>query len=50
MPIDDGIGILEGTHIGRREIKFHGMDDIQAKKPVFEKLVKDWVAYLAERT
>ncbi|MBO9540897.1 DUF1801 domain-containing protein [bacterium] len=49
MPIDDSIGILEGKHVGRREIKFHGMDDIQAKKPLFEKLVKDWVAYMSNQ-
>lgn len=49
MDIDDSIGILEGRHVGRREIKFHGMADIEAKKPVFEKLVKDWVAYMENR-
>jgi hypothetical protein len=45
----DGAGmddsrLLEGKHKDRREVKFHGMDDVRAKKPALEKLVKRWVA------
>jgi hypothetical protein len=37
-------GLLEGKHKDRREVKFYGMDDVLAKKPALEKLVKRWVA------
>jgi hypothetical protein len=37
-------GLLEGEHKDRREVKFHGMDDVAAKKPALEKLIKRWVA------
>lgn len=42
--MDDNSGLLEGKHKDRREAKFHGMDDVKAKKPALEKLVKRWVA------
>jgi hypothetical protein len=42
--MDDSSGLLEGKHKDRREAKFHGMDDVKAKKPALEKLVKRWVA------
>jgi hypothetical protein len=42
MQADDGL--LEGEHKDRREVKFHGMDDVTAKKPALEKLIKRWVA------
>lgn len=37
-------GLLEGEHKDRREVKFHGMDDVTKKKPALEKLIKRWVA------
>jgi hypothetical protein len=40
---DDG-KLLEGQHKDRREVRFRGMDEVQAKKPALEKLVKRWVA------
>ena len=36
--------ILEGAHKDRREVKFHGMDDVKAKQRALEKIVKAWVA------
>jgi hypothetical protein len=43
--MEDGSGLLEGKHKDRREAKFHSMDDVKAKKPALEKLVKRWVAF-----
>jgi hypothetical protein len=37
-------GLLEGNHKDRREAKFHSMQDVNAKRPALEKLVKRWVA------
>jgi hypothetical protein len=42
--MDDDTGLLEGSHKDRREAKFYGMDDVAAKKPRLEKLVKRWLA------
>src|SRR5687768_13759053 len=42
--MEDSSGLLEGKHKDRREAKFHGMDDVKAKRPALEKLVKRWVA------
>ncbi len=42
--MDDSSGLLEGNHKDRREAKFHSLDDVKAKKPALEKLVKQWVA------
>ncbi len=36
--------LLEGQHKDRREVKFHSLDDVKAKKRALEKLVKNWVA------
>jgi hypothetical protein len=36
-------GLLEGNHKDRREAKFHSMQDVKAKRPALEKLVKRWV-------
>jgi hypothetical protein len=46
--MDDHSSLLEGNHKDRREAKFHSLDDVKAKKPALEKLVKQWVA-LRER-
>ncbi|HYJ11519.1 MAG TPA: DUF1801 domain-containing protein [Polyangiaceae bacterium] len=43
--MEDSSDLLEGKHKDRREAKFHGMDDVKAKKPALEKLVKRWVAF-----
>ena len=40
---DEG-GLLEGNHKDRREAKFHSVQDVNAKKPALEKLVKRWVS------
>jgi hypothetical protein len=37
--------ILEGNHKDRREVKFHGMDDVKSKQRALEKIVRDWVAF-----
>jgi hypothetical protein len=42
--MDDNSGLLEGNHKDRREAKFHSLNDVKAKKPVLEKLVKNWIA------
>ena len=42
--MDDTSGLLEGNHKDRREARFHSLDDVKAKKPALEKLVKRWVA------
>jgi hypothetical protein len=42
--MDDSSGLLEGNHKDRREVKFHSLDDVKAKKRALEKLVKGWVA------
>ncbi|HEX2876160.1 MAG TPA: DUF1801 domain-containing protein [Polyangiaceae bacterium] len=42
--MDDSSGLLEGNHKDRREAKFHSLNDVKAKKPVLEKLVKNWIA------
>jgi hypothetical protein len=41
---DDDSGLLEGHHKDRREVKFHGMDDVQTKKPILEKIIVNWLA------
>ncbi|HKY35167.1 MAG TPA: DUF1801 domain-containing protein [Polyangiaceae bacterium] len=41
--MDDASGLLEGNHKDRREAKFHSLDDVKAKRPALEKLVKRWV-------
>lgn len=42
--MDDSSGLLEGNHKDRREAKFHSLNDVKAKKPALEKLVKNWIA------
>jgi hypothetical protein len=42
--MDDDSGLLEGNHKDRREAKFHGLDDVKAKKRDLEKLVRNWIA------
>jgi hypothetical protein len=42
--MDDNGGLLEGNHKDRREAKFHSLNDVKAKKPTLEKLVKNWIA------
>jgi hypothetical protein len=42
--MDDDSGLLEGNHKDRREAKFHGLDDVKAKKRALEKLIKNWIA------
>ncbi len=42
--MDDSSGLLEGNHKDRREVKFHSLDDVKAKKRSLEKLVKNWIA------
>lgn len=42
--MDDSSGLLEGSHKDRREARFHGLDDVKAKKRALEKLVKNWIA------
>jgi hypothetical protein len=42
--IDEESDLLEGTHKDRREAKFRSLDEVAAKKPALEQLVKRWVA------
>jgi len=42
MQADDDL--LEGKHKDRREVRFRSLDEVAAKKPALEKLVKRWVA------
>jgi hypothetical protein len=42
--MDDASGLLEGNHKDRREARFHSLDDVKAKRPALEKLVKQWIA------
>jgi hypothetical protein len=41
--MDEHGNLLEGKHKDRREAKFHSMDDVTAKKPALERLVRRWV-------
>jgi hypothetical protein len=42
--MQDESGLLEGSHKDRREAKFRSLDEVMAKKPALEKLVKRWIA------
>jgi hypothetical protein len=43
--IKDTTGLLEGKYTdGRRIIKFSGLEDIEAKAYLLQKVVKDWLA------
>jgi hypothetical protein len=41
--IDEAGGLLEGKHKDRREAKFRSLEDVAAKKPALERLVRRWV-------
>jgi hypothetical protein len=41
--IDEAGDLLEGNHKDRREAKFRSLDDVAAKKPALERLVRRWV-------
>ena len=41
--IHESDGLLEGDYKDRRMAKFYSMDDIKAKQPALEKIVKKWV-------
>ena len=41
---EDNSALLEGNHHDRREAKVHSLNDVKAKKPVLEKLVKHGIA------
>jgi len=41
--IDEAGDLLEGKHKDRREAKFRSLDDVAAKKPALERLVRRWV-------
>ena len=41
--INDDTGLLEGDYIDRRMAHFYSMDDIQAKQPSLEKVVRRWI-------
>jgi hypothetical protein len=46
--VDDPTGIMTGTWADRRELRFTGADDVAAKRPALEAVVRDWVALLPE--
>jgi hypothetical protein len=35
--------LLEGKWKDRREARFYGMDDIEAKKPALEQFINNWI-------
>jgi hypothetical protein len=41
--LQDPGGLLEGSHPDRRMTYFTGMADVEAKRPAFEGLVRQWV-------
>jgi hypothetical protein len=41
--MDEHGNLLEGKHKDRREAKFYGLDDVAAKKPALERLVRRWL-------
>jgi hypothetical protein len=41
--LDDPAGLLEGDYPDRRMTYFTGMDDVEAKRPALEGLVRQWV-------
>jgi hypothetical protein len=41
--LNDQSGFLEGDYPDRRMVYFSDMEDVNAKKPALEKIVKEWV-------
>jgi hypothetical protein len=41
--MDEHGDLLEGKHKDRRELKFYGMDEVMAKRPALERLVRRWI-------
>lgn len=41
--IEDGLGVLEGEYKDRRMAKFHGMQDIEARKEALITIINQWV-------
>jgi hypothetical protein len=44
--VDDPEGIMGGTWADRRELRFHGAEDVTAKVPALQRIVRDWVELL----
>lgn len=42
--IEDRQGLLEGDYKDRRMVRLHSMADIEARRPVLENVVRQWVA------
>jgi hypothetical protein len=44
--VNDTSGLLQGDYKDRRMAYFYDMADVEAKKPVLEKVINDWVALM----
>ena len=44
--VDDPTGIMLGSWADRRELRFTGAADVEAKAPALQGVVRDWVALL----
>jgi len=47
--LDDKSGVLEGDYKDRRMMYFVNMDEVKAKRPALEKLIKEWVKIMDAR-
>jgi hypothetical protein len=47
LKINDPTGLLEWLAKDRAAVKFHEMKAIKSRKAAFEKIVRQWIAYLA---
>jgi hypothetical protein len=44
--VDDPAGLMRGSWADRRELRFTGAADVEAKAPALQTVVRDWVALL----
>jgi len=44
--VDDPTGLMRGSWADRRELRFTGAADVEAKAPALQAVVRDWVALL----
>ena len=46
VPVDDPRGLLKWLATDRAMVVFTSMDDINAKRPDFERLIRSWIAHV----
>lgn len=46
--VNDPESIMQGTWADRRELRFSGLADVEAKRPALEQVVRSWVELLPE--